>query len=98
MDYLSEKNTVFENHRKSLIQHCERSELSLHCQTQSIWRVFGKTFGQKVLPDRLILIGQKLIENTNIQMRHFEGFLNHVSNRKIINEILPNVFLPFLKS
>ena len=22
--------TVFENHRKSLIQHCERSELSLH--------------------------------------------------------------------
>ena len=23
-------NTVFENHRKSLIQHCERSELHLH--------------------------------------------------------------------
>ena len=23
-------NTVFENHRKSLIQHCERSELRLH--------------------------------------------------------------------
>ena len=22
--------TVFENHRKSLIQHCERSELRLH--------------------------------------------------------------------
>ena len=24
------QNTVFENHKKSLIQHCERSELSLH--------------------------------------------------------------------
>ena len=24
------KNTVFENHRKCLIQHCERSELRLH--------------------------------------------------------------------
>ena len=24
------ENTVFENHRKSLIQHCERSELRLH--------------------------------------------------------------------
>ena len=26
----SVKNTVFENHRKCLIQHCERSELRLH--------------------------------------------------------------------
>ena len=42
-------NTVFENHRKSLIQYCERSELRLHfewtkvhekCQKWSIWRVF----------------------------------------------------------
>ena len=42
-------NTVFENHRKSRIQHCERSELRLHfewtkvhekCQKWSIWRVF----------------------------------------------------------
>ena len=24
------ETTVFENHRKSLIQHCERSELRLH--------------------------------------------------------------------
>ena len=31
-------------------------------------------------------------------MRHFEGLFNNVSNGKIINEILPNVFLPFLKS
>ena len=26
----SEVNKVFENHRESLIQHCERSELRLH--------------------------------------------------------------------
>ena len=34
--------TVFENHRKSLIQHCERSELSLlqKCPKWSFWRVF----------------------------------------------------------
>ena len=41
--------TVFENHRKSLIQHCERSELRLHLSEQKlsknakngpIWRVF----------------------------------------------------------
>ena len=27
---------------------------------------------QTVLSDRLILIGQKLVENAKIQMRHFE--------------------------
>ena len=42
--------TVFENHRKSLIQHCERSELRLHfewtkvklknAKNGPIWRVF----------------------------------------------------------
>ena len=41
--------TVFENHRKSLIQHCERSELRLHfewtkvhykCKKGQFWRVF----------------------------------------------------------
>ena len=40
---------VFENHRKSLIQHCERSELRLHFELTSLlktpkngpfWRVF----------------------------------------------------------
>ena len=41
--------TVFENHRKSRMQHCERSELYLHfkwtkvdqkCQNSQFWRVF----------------------------------------------------------
>ena len=32
--------TVFENHRKSLNQHCERSELRLHAKNGPFWRVF----------------------------------------------------------
>ena len=28
--HFSKINTVFENHSKSLVQHCEQSELSLH--------------------------------------------------------------------
>ena len=66
--------TVFENHRKSLIQDCERSELRLHfewtkvnekCQKCSILACFWKpeACGQTVLPDRSILIWQKLVKN-----------------------------------
>ena len=62
---------MFENHRKSLIQHCERSELSSHllrtkveskCQKWSILASFWKpeTCGQTVLPEGLISIGQKM--------------------------------------
>ena len=32
-----------------------------------------------MLPDRLILIGQKLVENAKIQMRHFQQFSNNVN-------------------
>ena len=71
-------STVFENHRKSLIQHYEQSELRLHfewtkvnqnCQSWSILASFWKpeACGQTVLPDRSVLIGQKLVENANIQ-------------------------------
>mgnify|MGYP006903775049 CR=1 FL=1 len=74
---------MFENHRKSLIQHCEQSELRLHLSGQKLiknaingpfWRVFEnlKLAGQLVLPDRSVLIGQKLVENAKIEMRHFE--------------------------
>ena len=69
---------MFENHRKSLIQHCERSELRLHfewtkvnwkCQKWSILASFWKleACGQTVLPDRSVLIGQKLVEKAKIQ-------------------------------
>ena len=77
---LPEKNpdltvlTVFENHRKSLIQHCERSGPRLHfegtnvnwkCRKWSILASFWKpeACGQTVLPDRSVLIGQKLVKN-----------------------------------
>ena len=46
------------------------------------WRVFKKpeACGQTVLPDRSVLIGQTLVENAKIQMRHFEYFLNNVNH------------------
>ena len=69
---------MFENHRKSLIQHCERSELRLHfewtkvnwkCEKWPILTRFWKpeACGQTVLPDRSVLIGQKLVENAKIE-------------------------------
>ena len=69
---------MFENHTKSLIQHCERSELCLHfgwtkvdkkCQKWSIWRVLKpEACNQTMLPDRSFLKGQKLVENANFLM------------------------------
>ena len=50
------KGTVFENHRKSLILHCERSELRLHYEWTKVnqkcrkWSILAS--GQTVLPDR----------------------------------------------
>ena len=55
---------VLENQRKSLIQHCERSELRLQ---------FIK-MPKTVLPDRSILIEQKLAENAKI--KKFDSFSN----------------------
>ena len=66
--------TVFENHRKSIIQHCERNELHLYLRGHQLIKnakngPFGQVFekhdacGQTVLPDKSILIGQKLVEN-----------------------------------
>ena len=46
------------HHRKSLIQHCERSELRLHFEWTKV------ACGQTVLP---VLIGQKLVENAKIK-------------------------------
>ena len=50
---------MFEN-RKSLIQHCERSELRIH---------FRDNIGQTVLPDKSISIEQKLLENAKIKQK-----------------------------
>ena len=62
-------STVFENHRKSLMQHCERNELRLHfelikkAKNDPFWRFFEKpeACSQPVLPDRSVLIEQKLV-------------------------------------
>ena len=35
-----------------------------------------------MLPDRSVLIKQKLVENAKAQMRHFEYFLNNLQKRK----------------
>ena len=71
---------MFENHRKSLLQHFEWTKVSSKCQKWSILASFGKpeACGQTVLPDRSVLIGQKLVQNAKIQMRHFGQFSNDV--------------------
>ena len=60
------------------------------------WRVFDKpeACGQTVLPDRSVLIDQKLVENAKIQMRHLGWFFKHCDmvgwfwkkNKKTINK------------
>ena len=57
MQHESKYNTVFENHTENLIQ-----QLSL---LASFWK--PEAFGQTVLPDRSILVGQKLMENAKIE-------------------------------
>ena len=73
------RSTVFENHRKSLIQHCERSEL-LSLKTPKAASLFKpEACGQTVLPDRSILIRQKLLENAKnkkIHQRNFQPIFN----------------------
>ena len=79
---------MFENYRKSRIQHCERSELRLYfewtkvnnkCQKWSIFAIFSKpeSYGQTVLPDRSLLIGQKLVENVKNQNETFSVIFKH---------------------
>ena len=71
--------TVFENHRKSLIQNGERSELRL--PTKSSLKIpkndpFGRVFENLWLEVKQcyksLLIGQKLMGNAKIQKRQFE--------------------------
>ena len=60
---------MFENHRKSLRLHFEWTNVNQKCQNWSILASFWKTevCSQTVLPERSILIGQKLAKNTKIQ-------------------------------
>ena len=62
---------MFENHSKGLIQHCERrlsGQKFIKKAKNSQFGELGKTegCGQTALPDRSILIGQKLAGNAKI--------------------------------
>ena len=57
--------TVFENHRKSRIQHCERSEIRLHGQ---FWRVF-ENLKFEVKKRYQTGIRQKLVENAKVEKK-----------------------------
>ena len=72
-NYLAKLSTLVKNLRKSRIQHYERSKLRFllewikvdqKCQKWSILASFwkSKACGQTVLPDRSLLIWQKLVE------------------------------------
>ena len=70
--------TVFENHRKSIIQHCERSELRLHFEWTKVNQKFQKMFSLAIFwkPAQVHSVtrqvnfkGQK--NGGKIQMRHF---------------------------
>ena len=86
---------VFENYRKSRIQHCERSELRFHfewtavhtkCQKWSLLASFWKleASGQTVLPDRSLLIGQKLVEKAKIEkLKNASYCISWAENRSI---------------
>ena len=55
---------MFENHSKSLIQHCERSELPLH------FEYLDKSLLK--MPDRSILIWQKFVENAKVEKLKYD--------------------------
>ena len=64
--------TVFENHKKCFIQHCERSELRLHfewtkvhtkCQKWSILASFWKNLWSNSVTRQVTFKGQKMVQN-----------------------------------
>ena len=76
---------LWKSQKKSLIQHCERSELRLHFEWTKVHKKCQKWLVSKVLKlaakqcyQTSILLGQKLVENSKMQMRHFEWFSNIV--------------------
>ena len=76
---------MFENHRKSLIQHCKRSYVYILSGQKFIKNANNGQIGdffenlklavKQCYQKNQFLIGQKLVENakiSKIQMRHFE--------------------------
>ena len=87
---------MFENQRKSLIQDYERTELSLHygqklMKNAKKWSIMAsfwksKACGQTMLLDRSVLLGHKLVENTQIEKLKWDILSNfQTSLLKIMN-------------
>ena len=76
--------------QKRRIQHCERNELRLHFERTKgqFWREL-KAFGQIVLPDRSLLIRQKLVENAKIEKSKIRYFVEVSIVFLTISKILP---------
>ena len=75
--------TVLENHTKSLIQHCERSELRLHLSGQKVIKNAKngiKSVTRQVSFNRTKIGGK--CQNWKTQMRHVGWFSNTVLYRK----------------
>ena len=75
--------TVFENHRKSLISHCERSELHFewtkvikNAKIVNLTNQKPVTYDQTALPDRSLLIEQKLAKSAKIEKFKCDIFSN----------------------
>ena len=92
---MSPKNTVFENHRKSLIQHCEQSKLRLHFEwtksslkmpkmlnSASFWK--PEAWVQTVILDRSILVGKNWWKIPKFKNANgtFWWFSNNVAMRR----------------
>ena len=93
MSWVIDKHiTVFENHRKSLIQHCERSELRLQKFSKNAKKVNFASF--KSLK---FAVKQSYQKGWKVQMRHFEEFSNNVSIRTFIAKISMTIWgLPLI--
>ena len=79
--------TVFENYRKSRIQHCERRELRLHFEWTKVNKKLAKyhfwkpeACGQTVFPDKSIHYNKKdrKCQSWKIELRHYERFSSTV--------------------
>ena len=71
---------MFDNHRKSLIQHASEAsyvyilsgqKLIKNAKNGPFWRVFEHLKLAVKQCYQTVLIGQKLVESAKIQMRHF---------------------------
>ena len=80
------ENLAKKSHFYNILSEARYFHLHLewNAQKESILASFWEpeACGQTVLPDRLLLIGQKLVKNAKIRMRHFWWFSNNFWAKK----------------